>query len=72
MRTNSASEKWWSRGHATPVEGPDGSWWLVYHGYENGYWTLGRQPLLDPMRWTDDGWFTADGVTTLSRAAHGI
>jgi len=61
VRTNSASEKWWSRGHATPVEGPDGSWWLVYHGYENGYWTLGRQPLLDPMHWTDDGWFKADG-----------
>ena len=61
VRTNSASEKWWSRGHATPVEGPDGSWWLVYHGYENGFWTLGRQPLLDPMRWTDDGWFKAEG-----------
>ena len=61
VRTNSPSEKWWSRGHATPVEGPDGSWWLIYHGYENGYWTLGRQPLLDPMRWTDDGWFKAEG-----------
>jgi hypothetical protein len=29
----------------------------VYHGYENGFWTLGRQVLLDPVRWTDDGWF---------------
>jgi beta-xylosidase len=61
VRSNSAAEKWWSRGHATPVEAPDGSWWLIYHGYENGYWTLGRQTLLDPMRWTDDGWFKADG-----------
>jgi len=61
VRTGSASEKWWSRGHATPIEGPDGSWWLVYHGYENGFWTLGRQALLDPMRWTEEGWFKAEG-----------
>ena len=31
-----------TRGHATAVEGPDGGWWLVYHGYEHGYRTLGR------------------------------
>ncbi len=61
VRTTSASEKWWSRGHATAVEAPDGSWWLVYHGYENGFWTLGRQTLLDPCHWTDDGWLVADG-----------
>ena len=56
VRTQSVKEPWWSRGHATPVEGPDGSWWLVYHGYENGYRTLGRQVLLEPMEWTSDGW----------------
>ncbi len=61
VRTVSASEKWWSRGHATAVEGPDGSWWLVYHGYENGFWTLGRQTLLDPAHWTKEGWLVADG-----------
>ena len=61
VRTQSASEKWWSRGHASLVEGPDGSWWMVYHGYENGYWTLGRQTLLDPIEWTADGWFRARG-----------
>lgn len=61
VRTVSAAEKWWSRGHATPIEAPDGSWWLVYHGYENGFWTLGRQTLLDPMRFTADGWIEADG-----------
>ena len=61
VRTVSAAEKWWSRGHATLVEGPDGSWWMVYHGYENAYWTLGRQTLLDPIEWTDDGWFRARG-----------
>jgi len=29
---------------------------MIYHGYENGYWTLGRQALLEPVTWTDDGW----------------
>jgi beta-xylosidase len=52
----SATEKWWSRGHATLFEGPGGQWWMVYHGYENGYWTLGRQRLLEPVEWTDDDW----------------
>jgi xylan 1,4-beta-xylosidase len=61
VRTTSATQKWWSRGHACAVEGPDGSWWLVYHGYENGFWTLGRQTLLAPMEWTRDGWIKAKG-----------
>lgn len=61
VRTRSAEEKWWSRGHATLVEDPAGDWWMVYHGYENGFWTLGRQTLLDPVRWTADGWFEARG-----------
>lgn len=56
IRTRSAREKWWSRGHATPFEGPDSQWWMIYHGYENGYWTLGRQALLEPVEWTEDGW----------------
>ncbi|HEV7692400.1 MAG TPA: family 43 glycosylhydrolase [Hyphomonadaceae bacterium] len=61
VRTWSAREKWWSRGHATLVEGPSGRWFMVYHGYENGFWTLGRQTLLDPVEWTKDGWFKARG-----------
>jgi beta-xylosidase len=61
VRTTDLAEKWWSRGHATLVEGPDGSWWSVYHGYENGFWTLGRQTLLDPVEWTADGWFRMKG-----------
>jgi beta-xylosidase len=61
VRTTSNDEYWWSRGHATLVEGPGGDWWAVYHGYENGYWTLGRQTLLDPVEWTQDGWFRMRG-----------
>jgi xylan 1,4-beta-xylosidase len=60
IRTESAAEKWWSKGHATLVEGPGKSgWYMMYHGYENGFHALGRQALLAPITWTDDGWFKA-------------
>ncbi|MDO3386248.1 family 43 glycosylhydrolase [Gilvimarinus sp. SDUM040013] len=62
VRTESASEKWWSRGHATVVEGPtEGDWYMMYHGYENGFHTLGRQALLEPIEWLDDGWYVSSG-----------
>ena len=63
VRTRSVDEPWWSRGHASLVEGPAGDWWMVYHGYENGMRTLGRQALLEPVEWTDDGWLRARGGT---------
>src|SRR5215471_8239922 len=63
VRTTSADEPWWSRGHATIVEGPAGDFWFVYHGYENGFRTLGRQTLLEPIEWSQDGWFHATGKT---------
>lgn len=63
IRTEVASEKWWSRGHATVFEGPTpNDWYMVYHGYENGFHTLGRQTLLEPIEWTDDGWFKSKGL----------
>jgi xylan 1,4-beta-xylosidase len=43
------------------VEGPRGGWYFVYHGYENGFRTLGRQTLLEPFAWTADGWPRALG-----------
>lgn len=66
VRSLSEAEPWWSRGHATVIQGPsvngeEGDWWMVYHGYENGFRTLGRQALLEPIEWTDDGWFHAKG-----------
>jgi beta-xylosidase len=62
IRTVSRDERWWSKGHATLVEGRDGQWHMVYHAYENGYYNLGRQALLEPIEWTADGWFKARGV----------
>lgn len=61
VHTESSAEPWWSRGHASLVEGPQGDWWMVYHGYENGFRTLGRQTLLEPVEWTRDDWFIAKG-----------
>lgn len=61
VHTSSADEPWWSRGHATFVEDATNNWWMVYHGYENGYRTLGRQVLLDPVRWDEHGWPHAAG-----------
>ncbi|HEY3384637.1 MAG TPA: family 43 glycosylhydrolase [Vicinamibacterales bacterium] len=62
VRTRSADERWWSKGHATLVEGPDSRWYLVYHAYENGFYNLGRQTLLEPVEWMPDGWFRASGA----------
>jgi beta-xylosidase len=61
IRTKSAAERWWSKGHGTLVETAGGRWFIVYHAYENGFYTLGRQTLLEPIEWTADGWFRAAG-----------
>jgi beta-xylosidase len=62
MRTQSKDERWWSKGHGTLIEDRAGRWWMVYHAYENGYYTLGRQALLEPVEWTADGWFKMAGA----------
>lgn len=59
--SHAQDEPWWLGGHPCLVEGPAGDWWAVQHGYENGHRTLGRQPLLQPVEWTRDGWFRAAG-----------
>jgi len=57
VHTYSASESWWSKGHATLVSAIQGDWWIVYHAYEKGYYNLGRQTILEPIEWTQDEWF---------------
>ncbi|MEO8681719.1 MAG: family 43 glycosylhydrolase [Vicinamibacterales bacterium] len=72
IRTQSASEHWWSKGHGTLVEAADGRWFIVYHGYENGFYNLGRQTLLEPIEWTADGWFrtaTLDPAQPIAKPA---
>lgn len=60
-RTLSNDEYWWSKGHGTLVEGPNKLWYIVYHAYEKNFLTLGRQTLLEPIEWTNDGWVKLSG-----------
>lgn len=59
VHTYSANDNWWSKGHGTLTDDVNGNWWIIYHAYANGYHTLGRQTLLEPVEWTADGWYRA-------------
>ncbi|MEN6560290.1 MAG: family 43 glycosylhydrolase [Acidobacteriota bacterium] len=56
IRTFSSAEAWWSKGHASFVDTPDGDWYVVYHAARNNRRTRGRMTLLEPVEWTADGW----------------
>jgi len=56
LHTARADERWASQGHGTLIEATDGSWWVMYHGWERDFRTLGRMTLLLPVSWTQDGW----------------
>lgn len=57
VHTKNRGERWWNQGHGTLVDDINGNWWIMYHGYEKNYQTLGRQTLMLPIEWTKDGWF---------------
>ncbi len=57
VHTYDAADRWWSKGHGSLIDTPDGRWYVVYHSYENGYTNLGRQTLLEPVVLGEDGWF---------------
>lgn len=57
VRTYSASDAWWSKGHGTLIDDQEGNWWIVYHAYANNNHPMGRQTLIEPVEWTSDGWF---------------
>lgn len=56
LRTASPAEHWWSQGHGSIVDTPDGKLYMVYHAYEKDFLTLGRQCLIRPVEVGDDGW----------------
>lgn len=63
IHTYDKADRWWSKGHGSLIDTPDGNWYIVYHAYENGYTGLGRQTLMEPVEMTEDGWFKAkEGV----------
>lgn len=57
VHTYSASEEWWSKGHGSIIEGPDGQWWIIYHAYRKGAHAIGRHTLMEPIEWTKGGWY---------------
>ena len=57
LRTKDKSERWWSVGHGTIFDDAKGNWYMIFHGYENGYYNKGRQTMLVPIEWTEDGWY---------------
>lgn len=51
-------------GHGKLVETQHGEWWMVHLGgrpLRGGFCTLGRETYLEPVQWTEDGWFTVNG-----------
>ena len=56
VHTYSRKETWWCRGHASLIDTPSGDWWLVSHAYEKNYVGLGRQTILEPIVWNNEGW----------------
>ena len=68
IRAKSNHEKWCSVGHGTVLDDAQGKSWIVFHGYENGYYNMGRQNLMLPVEWTKDGWYRIPENESLSKA----
>lgn len=55
--------------HGTLIETAPGEWYVAYHAHETAYYTLGRQFLMEPVTWTDDGWWRPVGGKVPSTSA---
>jgi len=64
VHTSDRSERWWSQGHGTLIDDVEDNWWIMYHGYEKNFHTLGRQTLMLPLKWTSDNWFVVPSNVT--------
>lgn len=70
IHTANREEKWWSQGHGTLVDDVLGHTWILFHSYEKGFHTLGRQTLMLPVEWTKEGWFRIPEKTSSSDLLH--
>ena len=53
---------WRCPGHGTAVESSDGKDYFVYHAYPaSGFAYLGRESVIDSIRWKADGWPVVNG-----------
>ncbi|MEI7026072.1 glycoside hydrolase family 43 protein [Paenibacillus sp. y28] len=51
-------------GHGKLVETQNGEWWVVHlagRPVDGSFCVLGRETCLEPVQWTEDGWFTVNG-----------
>jgi beta-xylosidase len=70
IHTKDRSERWWNQGHGSLIDDTKGNWWMLYHGYEKNFQTLGRQTLMLPIEWTKDGWFKVpEGINASDKIA---
>jgi len=58
-------------GHADMIQGHDGSWWIVFHGYRKvvdypAHHILGRETCLAPVSWPQNGWPVVNGNGTVT------
>ena len=61
-------ETWQGIGHADRVVDPHGKEWLVLHGYRYAkefFHPLGREVLLAPLTWSENGWPTIEPDGTI-------
>ena len=58
VHTWNINEQWWSKGHGSLIDDSKGNWHVIYHAYERGYQSLGRQTLIEPVVANSDGWLT--------------
>jgi beta-xylosidase len=64
VHTYSRHDEWWSTGHGTVLRAPNKQWYIIFHGYRKNYLTLGRSVLMEPVRWTKNGWLELPPRTT--------
>lgn len=63
--TESKNEIWWTKGHASFIDTPDGEWYIMHHAAMKDYLEMGRMLIMEPIEWTEDGWFRIpEGVKT--------
>lgn len=74
MRQKDPTAKIQRAGHGKLVQTQNGDWWMAYlcgRPNEGNYTTVGRESALDPVRWTEDGWFVVNegnGPSTTQQA----
>jgi len=67
LRAKSNNERWCSIGHGTVFDDGKGNWYMLFHGYENGHYNMGRQTMLVPVEWTEDGWYKIPNDINVAR-----